>query len=136
MTILQIRLTRPTDYPQLCHWWQFWRFPAPTMDLLDDLRFGIMVHNGTENICCGFIYFTNAKAYAMMEYIVSSHEVRDKTLRREALEYLIISLKELARSKGVKALYSSLKNDSLIKHYHNCGFITGSTNTTEMICKL
>ena len=134
--MMQIRLTTPEDYIELKEWWMWHRFPPPPIELLDNLRFGIMVHNDTENICSGFIFFTNAKQYGLMEYIVSTYKVRDKQLREQALILLIDSLIQIAKSKGVKVLFSSLKNQNLKKHYLKSGFIEGSTNTTEMICKL
>lgn len=71
-----------------------------------------------------------------MEYIVSSHKVKDKKTRQEAIQFLIYSLQEMAKQKGVQVLFSSLRNPHLIKHYEECGFTKGSKNTTEMICPL
>lgn len=133
---MQIRLTTPEDYPQLVSWWQWHRFPPPPIELLDNLRFGIMVHDGETNIAAGFIYFTNAKAYGMLEFVVSTYKVRDKKIRKQAIQKLLLTLIELAKSKGVKMLYSSIKNPNLMQSYIDCGFIKGSTNTTEMIINL
>lgn len=133
---LKVRLTQKEDYTELCEWWKWHRFTTPSLDLLDNLRFGLMVSIKNINICAGFIYFTNAKAYALMEYIVSSHKVKDKKIRQEAIQFLIYSLQEMAKQNGVQVLFSSLRNPHLIKHYEECGFIKGSKNTTEMICPL
>lgn len=133
---MQIRLTQPQDYPLLQQWWKWHRFSAPPIDMLDNLRFGIMVYDGETQICAGFLFFTNAKAYGLLEYIVSNPEVKEKNTRKQALILLINTLIEMAQSKGVKTLYSSLKNQNLIQHYTQCGFLTGSTNTTEMIINL
>lgn len=131
---LKVRLTNKEDYQELCEWWKWHRFPAPSLELLDNLRFGLIVSNGTENICAGVIYFTNAKHYALMEYIVSTYKVRDKKTRTEAIQFLIHSLQELAKQKGVKVLVSSLRNSHLVEHYKQCGFVIGSENTKEMVC--
>jgi hypothetical protein len=129
----KFRLTEEYDYEELVSWWNFHRFPAPPLALLDNMRYGIMVSLNGEHICCGFIYLTNAKAFGLIEYIVSTYKVRDKTIRKEALIFLINTLSEFASRNGVMCLYTSLKNPSLVKHYQACGYITGSTNTIEMI---
>lgn len=134
--MFQLKLTTKDDYPELADWWKWHRFPSPSIELLDNLRFGLMVSLNNKNICAGFVYFTNAKAFGLTEYIVSTYKVKDKALRKDAIEFLITSLIELAKTKGVKVLYSSLKNESLVEHYKNCGFILGSTNTNEMICQI
>ncbi len=132
--IMKVRLTTNEDYKELCDWWSWHRFPAPSLELLDNLRFGIMVSYQGENICAGFVYFTNARAYGMLEFVVSTYKVRDKEIRTKAIRLLLFSLQELAKKQGVKMLFSSLRNANLIKHYKDCGFVQGSTNTTEMIC--
>lgn len=135
--MLNIRLTTPEDYPELKQWWNDWRWPQPpSIELLDNLRFGIMVHNQTTNLCAGFIYFTNAKQFALMEFIISNFNVKDRKLRKQSQELLINSLLEVAKQKGAKAIFTSVRSQSLVNTYKNCGFIQGSTNTTEMICKL
>ena len=138
MADFNLRLTKLEDYPELSDWWNFWRWGdgKPSVDLLDDLKYGLMVSNGTENICCGFIYFTNAKSYGLMEYIVSSPKIKDKKIRKEALLFLIECLKGFAKKNGVKTIVSYLVNDNLINKYIDCGFVKGDTNATSMICKL
>ncbi len=133
---MQVRLTTKEDYTELCDWWRWHRFTAPSLELLDNLRFGIMISHKGENICAGFVYFTNARAYGMLEFVVSTYKIRDKKIRKKAIQLLLFSLQELAKKQGVKMLFSSLRNQNLIKHYKDCGFIKGSTNTTEMICFL
>ena len=83
--------------------------------------------------CAGFLYFTNS-ALAWAEYIVSSPHVRDD--RDIAIQGVISELTELAKAKGAEAIFTSLKNERLIKHYEACGYTKGSNNTCEMILKL
>lgn len=134
---MKLRLTNKEDYNELCEWWSFWRWKnPPSLTLLDNLRFGLMVSNGEENICAGFIYFTNAKEFALMEYIVSTPKVKDKGTRKKALLFLISALKELAKQKGVTTLISYLINENLINHYLQSGFVTGDKNAIAMIGKI
>lgn len=137
MTNLKVRLTTTEDYQELYEWWKSWNWnEPPSLALLDNLRFGLIISNGTENICAGFIYFTNARQFALMEYIVSTKKVRDRQIRKEALIFLIECLKEFAKKNGVTTLISYLINESLINHYLQCGFVTGDKNATSMVCKI
>ncbi|SED10145.1 hypothetical protein SAMN04489761_4277 [Tenacibaculum sp. MAR_2009_124] len=133
---LNIRSTKITDYEELKEWWNWHRFPPPNIELLDGLKYGLMVSYGGDNICAGFIYFTNAKAYGMLEFIVSTYKIRDKVIRKKAIEFLINCLKEVAKNNGVQYIWSSVRNENLIKHYLDCEFSIGSKKTTELICKL
>ncbi|WP_339877047.1 hypothetical protein [Olleya marilimosa] len=134
--MLQIRPTTIKDYKELCDWWQWHRFPKPPVELLDYLKYGLMVHSADQNICAGFLYFTNARQFGLLEYVVSTYKVKDKIVRKEALKVLILGLQKVAKNNGVEVLFSSLRNEPLIKTYQDCGFVIGSKNTTEMICKL
>lgn len=131
---LQTRLTTIEDYPELVAWWKYhkWKEP-PSIDLLDNLRFGVMVSVDGVNICAGFIYFTNAKAFGLMEYIVSSYIVRDKAIRKRAIRHLIATLLKVAESKEVKVVLSFLKSEHLINHYKFCKFEEGGKSYTSMI---
>jgi len=128
---LKFRLTRETDYEELSTWWDAWEFPKPSIKMLDNLRHGIIVYLDDVNICCGFIYFTNAKAFGLIEFIVSNKDVKDKVTRKLALIFLINTLNEYAKSKGIKCLFTSVHYPSLIKHYESFGYIKGSSNMIE-----
>jgi hypothetical protein len=60
-------------------------------------------------------------------------EYRHKENRKKAIELLILTLEELAKISGKKYIYSSLKNESLINAYVECGFNKGTSNSQEMI---
>ena len=63
-------------------------------------------------------------------------ESRHNENRKEAIHLLIMNLEELAKINGKKYIYSSLKNESLINAYMDCGFVKGSSNTQEMMKRL
>lgn len=126
-----VRVLTEEDYPVLCKWWQFWRFPAPPQDCLpSNGTGGIMVSKGDVDICAGFIYFTNSKL-TWLEFIVSNNEYREKD-RSEAIQFLIDELCGIAERQGYKAVFSSIKNKNLIKHYEACNFQKNS-GTTEFV---
>ncbi|CAL2094723.1 hypothetical protein [Tenacibaculum sp. 190524A02b] len=133
---LKIRLTKETDYNELTDWWKWHRFPAPSIELIDNLRLGLIVSDGNENICAGFIFITNANAFGILEYVVSTYKIKNREKRKKAISFLILSLKEMAKKQGIKTIFTSVKNNNLKNHYLNTGFCIGSEGTTEMYCNI
>lgn len=131
--MIEARLLNDTDYDNILKsWWESWSWEAPSKDMLpENGSGGIMIHKSGVNICAGFLYFTNAKS-AWLEFIISNKEYKDND-RSEAIETLINCLSSIAKEKGFKYIYTSLKNPSLIKKYGKCGFIKGDSNCQEMI---
>lgn len=131
---LQYRQLTENDYHDfLVKWWQDNRFTPPPIDFLpNNGKDGIVVINTdtNEKISAGFIYITNSEV-AWLEFVVANFEIKDRELRKQAIELLI---KQLALTSGKKYLFSSIKNPNLIKHFINSGFVVGSQNTTELIC--
>lgn len=138
MKNLQLRFTNKDDYPELCNWWNWWRWKnsKPSLALLDNLKFGLMVSSEKGNNCAGFLYFTNARAFGLLEFIISNPDIKDKKERKEAQIFLINSLLVLAKKQGIKVVFSSLRNPNLKNTYKECGFEEGSKNTTEMVFRL
>jgi hypothetical protein len=125
------RMLEPTDYNALVGWWKWWRFPSPPRDFLPENGCGgIMVSKDGINICSGFLFLNNSKI-CWLEYIVSDPKYKEND-RKEAIEYLIDTLCQIAKNRGYKAVFTSLKSENLIKRYENVGFQIGSKNTTEM----
>lgn len=134
MNILSSRRTTDIDYQLMREWGEFWRFPAPPRDFLpENFESGMSVclEDGTV-VCLGFLYLTNSKA-CWLEFVFSNPEIKDKELRAKSIEFLIESLCSVARQLGYKWVFSSLKNESLKKRYLECGFVTGSQGTTEVL---
>ncbi len=123
------------DYETLCEWGEYWRFPLPPKDFLPHsgiLFNGILVYREEQELCAGFIYETNS-AVCWMEYIISNPYVRDRDLRKECINYLIDCLSEMARNKGFKYIFTTVKNENLINKYIDNGFVEGTKGSTEMI---
>jgi len=130
---MKVRPLEIEDYDNiLCKWWKDWRWDAPPRDMLpENGTGGVIVSIDGVDVCAGFIYLTNSKT-AWVEFIISNFEYKNKD-RHEAIIFLINVLTELAKSKGNKYIYTSLKNTSLISKYEECGFNKGSENCQEMI---
>ena len=133
MTDLDLRLTHKKDYEELVTWWKWFRFEPPAIDLLpNNMKDGIMITLGDQNICAGFVYRTTS-GFCWVEFIVSNPLIKDRKVRKDALTLLIDSLSVFAKKTGAKVIYTSLKNESLINHYKSCGYVLGSKGCQEMI---
>lgn len=130
---MEARLLTSDDYDTLSSWWKDWRWKAPAKDMLpENGSGGVMIHKEGEEICAGFVYFTNSST-AWIEFIVSNFHYRQDD-RQDALRLLIDVLTEIIKDKGsYRYIYTSLKSKSLIDRYSECGFQIGSTNCSEMI---
>lgn len=130
-----VRILEENDYIELQQWWAFWRFPAPPQDCLpNNGTGGIMLSKDGIDIVAGFIYFTNSKL-AWLEYIVSNPNYKEPD-RKELICSLIEEIGFVAKSKGYRAIFTSVKNENLVKRYEECGYVKGSNNTYEMILSL
>jgi hypothetical protein len=131
----EARLLSDSDYDKLCSWWKWFRFPAPPKDFLpEDGKGGIMISKDGIDICAGFLFLNNSKI-AWLEYVVSNPEYKNKD-RKEAVVELIVTLCGIAKKQGYKAVFSSLKNENLVKRYEEAGFTKGISNTTEVVISL
>ena len=131
---LQYRQLTENDYQDfLVKWWTDNRFPPPPLDFLpNNGKDGIVVFDADTNIniAAGFVYITNSEV-AWVEFVVSNFQVKDRELRKKAIEFLI---SQLVKTSGKKYIFSSIKNPNLIKHFTNSGFIIGTKDTTELVC--
>lgn len=126
-----VRILTEEDYSLLCRWWKFWRFPAPTQEMLpNNGTCGVMISKDGVDICAGFLYFTNS-AMCWLEYVVSNPEVREN--RDELIQQTIYELTMMAKAKGCKVVFTSIKHPRLIKHYEAVGYVQGSKGTVEMV---
>jgi len=133
--MFETRLLNETDYDALVHWWKWFRFTAPPKDMLpQDGMGGIMIQKDGVDVCAGFLYTTNSKI-AWLEFIVSNPEYKDKN-RKEAIKTLINSLCHIAHNLGFKAVFTSVKNQSLINHFKDTGFSLDAHKSSEMVKRL
>ena len=132
--MMEVRYLKESDYDNiLVGWWSQWRWSAPAKDMLpQNGAGGIMISKGGEDICAGFVYFTNSKT-AWIEYIISNPCYKNREDRKNALNMLINVLSVYVEQEGYKYIYTSLKNKHLIDRYADCGFLSGDKNCQEMI---
>jgi hypothetical protein len=129
-----VRQLNASDYDDiLVKWWNDWGLDAPTRDFLpDDATSGLIVFDGDDPVCAGFIYTMNAKV-TWVEWIISSRTYRKKPERKECLDLLIYTLTQVCKIKGAKYVFSNNNNKHLIEVFTNSGYIKGCTNSTELI---
>ena len=128
-----VRKLQESDFELLVEWWDKWGWKAPEKDFLpDNGTGGILILDGEEPICAGFIYVTNSSA-SWVDWIISSPTYRKKPQRKEAIELLINTLSNIAKNSGSKYSYALIKHKGLIDTYKNAGYIEGDSYTKEMI---
>ena len=134
---LIVRPLNKDDYDTiLVEWWHQWDWEPVAKDFLpDDGKGGVIVFDGDEPVCAGFIYTTNSKV-AWVDWIVSSSTYRKKPQRKEALTLLVETLTNICRNTGHKYVYALIKNKSLTETYEEIGYVKGDIYTTEMIKEL
>lgn len=133
--MFNIRLLTDEDYQTLTGWWMWFRFPIPPKDYLpEDGKGGIMISKDGIDICAGFLFLNNSKI-AWLEYVVSNPEYREND-RKEAITETIKVLCDIAKQRGYKAVFTSLKNENIINRYEEAGFTKSNHKTTEMVISL
>ena len=128
-----VRPLNENDYDAILKgWWEDWKWQAPQKDFLpDDGKGGIIVLDGEEPICAGFMYATNSKV-AWVDWIISSKSYRGEG-RKEAIKLLVETLTNICKNTGYKYSYALIKHPSLIDTYVDLGYIKADGYTSEMI---
>ena len=132
---LVLRSLVEDDYETICRWWKWWRWtPLERHALPNNGTGGFMIQHEGVDICAGFLVTTNS-SICLIEWIVSNYEVKDKILRKDAVEFLIEALVNLGKKLGFKLAFTYLLNESLKQRYETCGFIE-TTKPIEMIKRI
>lgn len=132
--MLNVRPLTYEDYDDtLKGWWADWGWTAPTRDFLpDDGVGGLMILDGDEPICAGYMYATNSRV-AWVDWIISNKQYRKKPQRGEAIILLISTLTEISKNSGFKYCYALIKHQNLIETYKELGYTKGDEYVGEMI---
>lgn len=128
-----VRPLNENDYDTILKgWWEDWSWQAPSRDFLpDNGKGGIIILDGDQPICAGFMYTTNSKV-AWVDWIISSKTYRGEG-RKAAISLLVDTLTNICRNTGHKYVYALLKHQSLIGTYEELGYVKGDGYTGEMI---
>ena len=132
---LQVRELRESDWEDLTSWWKWWRWPEVSKELLPlNGLGGLMVYKNNTPIAAGFLYLSNSKV-AWLDWIVSNPEYRD-TDRKEALEFLINSLEDVAKMQDYSIIISIARNKSLIQTHKKLGYTIDESPSYEISKKI
>lgn len=136
-TGFSIRALEENDYDNiLFDWWKDWEFTPPSKDFLpENATGGMIVYDIDVPVCAGFLYITNSKV-ALVNWIVSNKQYRKKPNRGIAIELLIQSLTNMAKSLGYEYSHVLIKNSALESTYERLGYTKSVTYTNELIKKL
>lgn len=136
-TGFSIRPLAENDYDDiLFNWWKDWGFTPPLKDFLpENATGGMIVYDEDVPVCAGFLYITNSKV-ALVNWIVSNKDYRKKPNRRIAIELLIQSLTNIAKTSGYEYSHVLVRNSALENIYERLGYTKSITYTNELIKKL
>jgi hypothetical protein len=112
---MQVRnWNRDTDYDTLVKWWNEWKFGIVPKECLPPD--GIMVEIDGKPICAGGLYLCDGTTFGFMEWIVADKNA-NKRDTHSALKMCIDAIMDLAKSKGIKLVYTVTKEKELHKRY-------------------
>ena len=102
------------DYDILVQWWIDWKFGTVPKECLPPD--GIMVEIDGKPICAGGLYIGVGTQFAFMEWVVADKRANKRDIHK-ALKMCIDGIMELAKSKGMKLVYTATKEKELHKRY-------------------
>jgi hypothetical protein len=105
---------RDNDYATLVKWWKQWEFGVVPKECLPPD--GIIVEDNGTPICAGGLYIGEGTQFAFMEWIVTDKNA-DARRTHTALKMCIDRIMDLAKSKGIKLVYTATKEQALHKRY-------------------
>lgn len=105
---------RDDDYSTLVKWWKQWEFGVVPKECLPPD--GIIVEDNGTPICAGGLYIGEGTQFAFMEWIVTDKNA-DARRTHTALKMCIDRIMDLAKSKGIKLVYTATKEQALHKRY-------------------
>ncbi len=134
---LKVRALQESDWDTLVSWWLSWEewqlHPAKEMLPMNGVG-GLIVESENKPIVAGFLYLTNSKI-AWMEWIISDKNYKENN-KKEAIELLINSLEEVAKSTGAEMIFSVSKNKGLLNIHKNLGYTVDENPSHEISKKI
>lgn len=120
-------------YELICSWWTVHKWPQIPSNHLPKTGF-VIYDLANEPIIAGFVYKTDS-AFGLFEFIVSNPN-KHGLIRDMALEQLTSAVVKYSKGAGIKSLFSSVINPSLIKKLVSNGFQVTDTSMTNLIRRI
>lgn len=106
------------DYDTIKEWWNDHGNISPGPEHFS--KTGLMVEVKGQQICAGFLYNTDSKI-CLLEFVICNPKA-PKESRKIGLEYLIESIKKLAKKTKYDWIYISIGVQSFINKLQDAGF--------------
>ena len=105
---------RDKDYDTLVKWWTDWEFGVVPKECLPPD--GIIVEDEGKPICAAGLYIGIGTTFSFMEWVVV--DMKAKPIQtHKALVLCIDKIMQLAKSKGMKLVYTATGEQALHKRY-------------------
>ena len=132
---LKSRALRESDWETLQSWWEAWEWPEMNKDLLPlNGLGGLIISKEDIPVVAGFLYLTNS-GVAWIEWVISNPEYREDD-RKDALEFLIKELENVALSVGKTIILSIGRSKGLINAHRNLGYTVDDNPSYEISKKI
>jgi hypothetical protein len=120
------------DYDMLYKWWKSHGSFPPEPEHLSPT--GLVVEVEGNPVTAGFLYNTDSKI-CVFEFVIADPDA-NKKVRAKALNFLIESMKVLAKNLGYSLIYTSIGIKPFINKLAVAGFIEADKNQTHMFYKI
>lgn len=132
---LKVRALEETDWETLISWWDAWKWPKMSKEMLPmNGCGGLMVYKGNKLIAAGFLYLSNSKV-AWLDWIISNPLYKEKD-RKIALALLILSLEDVAKQQDYNIIISIARHKGLINTHKELGYAVDETPSYEISKKI
>lgn len=119
------RPIKESDYTTAEKWWTGRGFPCVPKEMLPPTG-GIV-----EDHCLGYLYLSNG-GLSMTEFVVGNPEQKGFGLHK-SIKILLKYLIDVAKENGCPRVFSSVKNESLIKIMESAGYFRTDESMTNML---
>lgn len=97
-------------YPIISSWYEHKSWNTPHLDCFSTN--GMIVKDGDEYICAGWLFCTDS-SLGVMGWFITNNQKNAGFIKRKTLKYLITNLEELAKNLGIKLIYIPMETRSI-----------------------
>lgn len=122
----------PDQHSIIESWWKEHGWTPVHPSLLPST--GFIVWQGLQPLAAGFLYLTDSK-FCVLDWVLSAPK-SDRIERGKALDLLLDSLIQAARTNEKSVIFTTVKHPRLIERYKAHGFITTDEQMTSMVGRI
>lgn len=117
---MKIEKITTQNYNILVSWYDGWQLPRTPYHYIPKNAYLV------DNICAGFVFQMDATPMWYIEGIISNPEIKDKDLKRKALNVLINTLLDVVKKNDGELIISSTPRETLKSTFFLSGFNVAS----------